>query len=68
VTLVRIDVSDQRAASIIRVKRISQLGTSLALTSGAEDPVGIAWVYMVWELKETGKGVMALASKEERKS
>jgi hypothetical protein len=33
VTLVRTDVSEELNASIIRVKRICELGTTLALTS-----------------------------------
>jgi hypothetical protein len=33
VTLVRADVSEERVASIIRVTRISELGTTLAVTS-----------------------------------
>jgi hypothetical protein len=31
--LIRIDVSEERVASIIRVKRIGELGTTLAVTS-----------------------------------
>jgi hypothetical protein len=33
VTLVRADVSEERIASIIRVTRIDQLGTTLAVTT-----------------------------------
>jgi hypothetical protein len=33
VALVRTDVSEERKASIIRVKRIGELGTTLAVTS-----------------------------------
>jgi hypothetical protein len=33
VTLVRTDVSEERSVSIIRVTRISELGTTLAVTS-----------------------------------
>jgi hypothetical protein len=33
VALVRIDVSDKRSASIIRVTRIGELATTLAVTS-----------------------------------
>jgi hypothetical protein len=33
VNLVRTDVSEERRASIIRVKRIGELGTTLAVTS-----------------------------------
>jgi hypothetical protein len=33
VTLVRTDVSDERIACIIRVKRINELGTALAINS-----------------------------------
>jgi hypothetical protein len=33
VTLVRTDVSEERSASIIRVTRIGELGTTLAVTS-----------------------------------
>jgi hypothetical protein len=33
VALVRIDVSDELSASIIRVKRVGELGTALAVTS-----------------------------------
>jgi hypothetical protein len=33
VALVRTDVSEERIASIIRVERISELGTALAVTS-----------------------------------
>jgi hypothetical protein len=33
VALIRIDVSEERSASIIRVTRIGELGTTLALTS-----------------------------------
>jgi hypothetical protein len=33
VALVRTDVSEERSSSIIRVKRISELGTTLAVTS-----------------------------------
>jgi hypothetical protein len=33
VDLVRIDVSKRRVASIVRVERISELGTRLAVTS-----------------------------------
>jgi hypothetical protein len=33
VALVRIDVSDERSASVIRVTRIGELGTTLALIS-----------------------------------
>jgi hypothetical protein len=32
-TLVRTDVSEERIASIIRVKRINELGTTLAINS-----------------------------------
>jgi hypothetical protein len=37
VALVRNDVSDERIAFIIRVKRISELGTTLAVATEAED-------------------------------
>jgi hypothetical protein len=33
VALVRTDVSEERSASLIRVKRIGELGTTLAVTS-----------------------------------
>jgi hypothetical protein len=33
VALVRIDVAEERSASIIRVTRIGELGTTLAVTS-----------------------------------
>jgi hypothetical protein len=33
VTLVRTDVSEERIASIIKVRRIGELGTTLAVTS-----------------------------------
>jgi hypothetical protein len=33
VTLIRTDVSEERIASIIRVARIGELGTTLAVTS-----------------------------------
>jgi hypothetical protein len=33
VSLVRTDVSEERSASIIRVTRISELGTTLAVTN-----------------------------------
>jgi hypothetical protein len=33
VALVRTDVSEERSASFIRVKRIGELGTALAVTS-----------------------------------
>jgi hypothetical protein len=33
VTLVRTDISEERSASIIRVTRISELGTTLSVTS-----------------------------------
>jgi hypothetical protein len=43
VALVRIDVSDELSASIIRVRRIGELGTTLVVTSNrflsSEGPV-----------------------------
>jgi hypothetical protein len=38
VTLVRTDVSEEFSASIIRVKRIGELGTTLAVTSNRRSP------------------------------
>jgi sulfite reductase beta subunit-like hemoprotein len=37
VALVRTDVSEERSTSIIRVKRIGELGTSLAVTSNQRE-------------------------------
>jgi hypothetical protein len=34
VALVRADISEERIVSIIKVKRIGELGTTLAVTSG----------------------------------
>jgi hypothetical protein len=39
VALVRTDVSEERSASFIRVTRIGELGTTLAVTSNPEDAI-----------------------------
>jgi hypothetical protein len=43
VALVRTDVSVQRSASIIRVTRIGELGTALAVTSDRRTPHGVTF-------------------------
>jgi hypothetical protein len=41
VTLVRTDVSEELCASIIRVTRIGELGTTLAVTRNRKEPHGV---------------------------
>jgi hypothetical protein len=41
VALVRTDVSEELSASFIRVTRISELGTTLAVTSNRRDPINM---------------------------
>jgi hypothetical protein len=68
VALVRTDVSEELSASFIRVTRIGELGTVLAVTSNQcmlrRNNIR---VYVVTELKEPGNSAMVPASKEERK-
>jgi hypothetical protein len=71
VALVRTDVSEELSASVIRVTRIGELGTTLAVISNRRtlrrNTKWAVGVYVVTELKETGNGVMVPAPKEERK-
>jgi hypothetical protein len=42
--LVGTDVSEERVASIMRVKRIGELGTTLAVTSNRSTLRGLYWI------------------------
>jgi hypothetical protein len=67
VALVRSDVSEERIASVIRVKRIIELGTTLALTSNCREcycrvmpcsflgtyrRFGVTWYNVLWVWKQ----------------
>jgi hypothetical protein len=47
VALVRTDVSEELTASFIRVTRIGELGTTLALTSNRRTLRSVVWLLML---------------------
>jgi hypothetical protein len=63
VVLVKIDVVEERYASIIRVKRISELETTLAVTSKSVTGSPSLFTQMIVEIRSSTTSVLTRATR-----